>query len=45
VNKVTRPDGSYSSWFRLAPSLATITVLNNGDLICVTAPPGTAVFA
>lgn len=44
VNKVTLPDGSYSSWFRLAPGLATISVLNNGDLICVTASPGTAVF-
>ncbi len=44
VNKVTLPDGSYSSWFRLAPGLATITALDNGDLICVAASPGTAVF-
>jgi len=44
VNLITLPDGTYNSWFRLAPGLATITVLNNGDLICITATPGTAVF-
>src|ERR1035437_9470605 len=44
VNQMTLPDGSYHSWFQLAPGLATITVLNNGDIICVAAPAGTAVF-
>lgn len=44
VNKMNLPDSSYSSWFSAAPQFATIVVLSNGDLICVAAPPGTAVF-
>ena len=45
VNRLNLPDGAFSSWFAAAPSLSTITSLNNGDVICVSAPVGTSVFS
>jgi len=44
VNKFNLPDGDFSSWFRAAPALATITQVASGDILCVAAPVGTAVF-
>jgi len=45
VNVLQLPAGNYKSWFRAAPALATATGLTPGQTICVSAPPGTNVFA
>jgi len=45
VNRWNLPDGNFNSWFAAAPSLSTITSLNNGDVVCVSAPIGTSVFS
>jgi hypothetical protein len=41
---INLPAGNYSSWFRTAPSLATLTGLGNGEIICVYGPVGSNVF-
>lgn len=43
--KFNLPDGDFSSWFRAAPTLATIPQVASGDLLCVSAAPGSAVFS
>jgi len=45
VNVLQLPAGNYLSWFRAAPGLATATGLAPGQTVCVSAPPGTTVFA
>ena len=45
MNKFNLPDGDFSSWFRAAPTLATIPQVASGDLLCVPAAPGSAVFS
>jgi hypothetical protein len=42
---IQQPDGTYKSWFRIAPSAATATVLVNGDRVCAGGTPGSNVFA
>jgi hypothetical protein len=44
INRFNLPAGNYSSWFRAAPSLATLTSLGNGDVICIYGPVGSNVF-
>ena len=44
INQFNLPAGTYSSWFREAPSFATLTSLANGDVICVGGPVGSNVF-
>lgn len=44
LNKLNLPDGHFTSWFRAAPQLVTISQVASGDLLCVSAPDGTAVF-
>lgn len=45
VNKLNLPGGNFTSWFRAAPALATLTQVASGDTLCVAAPVGTAVFS
>jgi hypothetical protein len=45
INEMNFPAGNFSSWFRAAAGLATITQISNGDVLCVTGPSGTNVFS
>jgi len=45
INRLNLPDGNFSSWFRAAPDLASLTGTSNDDHICVAAPSGLPVFA
>jgi hypothetical protein len=44
MNRFNLPDGDFSSWFRDAPAMATVTQVATGDVLCVSAAPGSAVF-
>jgi LysM repeat protein len=44
INQFMVPAGTYSSWFRAAPSFATMTSLAEGDVICIDGPAGSNVF-
>lgn len=45
LNQLQLPAATYRSWFRAAPTLSTITIINPGDLMWAAVPPGQKVFA
>jgi hypothetical protein len=45
VNVMQLPAGDFESWFRAAPSLATVASLTNGQPVCVSGPVDSLVFA